>query len=647
MKARWCLLLCLGCSSSLPRPEFERFDARVTPGPEVYPDVPAVVLMDRGELLLTADVERRTPIGRLRRYLRIKVLREPGIALSRVEVPFDPGSSVFGFNAQVITPEGRVVPAALENLTETGHAPSGRRAKAIQLTDVTVGSVIEYTYDLYVDDLRFLPPWIFQGELPTVRSEFAVVVPPGYTVDLRYSRDGAFMDRPPERFEVPEGIRFSWSEAKLPALFPEEGRPDPALLAPRAHVIFLAAKIAGREFKGFSSWDEVGEWFLSRQPNWAELSSATVEEARRVAGDAPADERALKILEVLARDLPPEPGPTPPLWRARLVHPEVVLKEQRANPTSRGLLLVALLRAAGLPALPGLYANRDEDLLLPDLPTVYGLDGVAAVIPRANGALVLDPSELTISTDVPPPRLQGTRVITMSPEGSEVVLVGVSSPEASKSEIDCTLELDKRGDLFGTLRATLTGAEAGTLRAALREVPPEDYAQITSDFLRARGSGVPVDSVDIADLSALRRPLTLKGSVKVDQVVTGEGTEIYLPIGRILGAATGTIREVRRAPLKRGAPRQIEVKATLTLPEGWEAPTLPAPRTESWAGGQVQLNLRSETRRRIGFLRSAVERGGEVDKRAYAAFRHFLGQVKNAENEPFVIKRPATRQLEF
>ena len=82
-------------------------------------------------------------------------------------------------------------------------------------------------------------------------------------------------------------------------------------------------------------------------------------------------------------------------------------------------------------------------------------------------------------------------------------------------------------------------------------------------------------------------------------------------------------------------------------PEGWEAQTLPAPRTESWAGGQVQLNLRSETRRRIGFLRSAVERGGEVDKRTYATFRHFLGQVKSAENEPFVIKRPATRQLEF
>lgn len=647
MKARWTLLLCVGCASSLPRPEFERFDARVTPGPDDYPDVPAVVLMDRGELLLTADAERRTPIGRLRRYLRIKVLREPGIGLSRVEVPFDPGSNVFGFDAQVVTPEGRIVPASLENLTETGHAPSGRRAKAIQLTDVTVGSIIEYTYDLYVDDLRFLAPWVFQGELPTVRSEFAVVVPPGYTVDLRYSRDGAFQDRPPERFEVPEGIRFSWSEAKLPALFPEEGMPSPELLAPRAHVIFLGAKIAGREFKGFTSWDEVGDWFLSRQPNWAELSPATLEEAKRVAGDAPVDERALKILEVLARDLPPEPGPTPPLWRARLIHPDLVLKEQRANPTSRGLLLVALLRAAGVQALPGLYANRDEDLLLPDLPTVYALDGVAAVIPRASGALVLDPSDLTVSTAVPPPRLQGTRVITVSPDGSEVVLVGTSAPEASKTEIDCTLELDPRGDLFGTLRATLTGAEAGALRAALREVPPEGYAQVTSDFLRARGAGVPVDSVDLADLSALRRPLTLKGTVKVDQVVSGEGTELYVPLGRIIGAATGTVREVRRAPLKRGAPRTVEVKATLTLPETWEQQNLPPPRTVSWAQGQVQFSLRGETRRRIGFLRQAVERGSEVERKSYAAFRHFLGELRGAENESFGIKRPATRQLEF
>lgn len=604
------------------------------------------MLLDRGELLLTVDTTRLTPIGRLRRYRRIEVLRETGLGYARVEVPYDPETGIHGLIARAVLPDGTIVEADRDNITDTPY-PDGRRAKAVQVPGVVPGAVVEYTYDLYIDDLRFIAPWVFQSAVPTVRSEYAVIVPHGYTVDLRYSEKGDFVDRPPERFDIEQGTRFSWSVANLPALFAEEGMPSKSLLAPRAHVVFVEGKVKNRSFEGFGSWDQVGEWFLSRMPNYRELSPETVAEAKRVAGDASDEEKALKIMEVLARDLPDQPGVAPPLYRTPLVHPDAVLRSKRANPTTRGLTFVALLNAAGVNAVPALYAYRDEDVLLPDLPTVRALDGVAAVIPRERGPLILDPSQRTLSTDVPAPRLQGTRIVQLVGDVAEVIRVPTSEPADSRTVARYDLTLDKRGDLYGEVEARLTGAEAGALREQLHDAAPEDYAEIVSSFLSARGAGLAVESVNIADLTALRRPLVLEGTVLARGVVTGEDTEVELRLGRFLGSSLKELREVRRTPVTLSAPSEVEIRATLTMPEDWEHGALPEAATATWAGGEVELSVRTETRRRLGFVRRSVVRATQISPSSYSAFRRFFEQVRIAEDLRVIVLRPPPRQLEY
>ena len=640
------LLAGTGCGSSLPRPELERFDLKATPNPADYPVVPAVVLLDRGELLLTYDPVRRSPMGRLRRYQRLQILRESGLDRAAITVPFDPGSAVHGLVARATWPDGRAVEVDGERASEILGA-DGRKAKRLALPEVVPGTVIDFAYDLYVEDLRFLPPWAFQTDVPTVRSELAVIVPRGFEVDLRYSTQGAFIDRPPERFDVEGGTRFSWSEANLPALFPEEGMPAPQLISPRAHVLFVSAQVGGHSYTGFGSWDDVATWFQRRMPNWSQLRPETVAEAKRVAGDASLEEQALKLLEVIARDLPEEVGPTPPYWRARLVQPETVLQEKRANPTSRGLLLVALLRAAGLPAVPALYARRDRDLLPPDAPAIYGVEGIVAVVPRPGGPLILNPSELTVAGGVAPPSLQGTRIVALHDDGAEVMLVPASAPAASRTEITYALDLDRRGDLHGKLEARLTGAEAGLLRAKLLRAEPEDYATLVNDFLASRGGGLPAESVQIADLDALRRPLTLTGAVEVKGALRGEGEQVALSLGRLVGVARAARREVRRFTRVFEAPHQVEVRATLMLPEDWTHASVPPPSSEAWSGGLVELSARAETKRRLGISRRAESRLLEAPAKRWSELTRFVDGVSRAEDELILLSRPRSRELEY
>lgn len=640
-------LLCSpACASSLPPPEFERFDMSATPQASDYPDAPAVVLLDRGELALAVDARTGNPIARLRRLRRVKVLRETGLNQAEIEVPYDPGTAIRGLSARSISPEGEVVEADRDNISDSPY--SGEvRAKKLFVPAAQVGAVIETTYDQYIEDPRFLAPWVFKSRLPTARSELAVLVPQGFMVDLRFSDNGEFVNQPPDRFDTPQGTRYAWTRTQLPAIYDEPSMPAGELFAPRAHIIFLSANIGGREYLGFRAWDDVAAWFVSRVPNWAEVSDATQAEARRVAGDAPELEKAVKIMEVLARDLAEEPGPTPPLWRAPHFHPDTVLSKKSANPTSRGLLLVALLRAAGLDAVPGLFVYRDQDAILPDLPTVRALDGVCAVLPQAGGPVVLDPSQPLVDPRVPAPRLQGTRLVALMSDGIQVLRVPESAPEDSLTEIRFDLRLDPRGEVYGPLKATLTGAEAGELRQRLFQIQPEAYAETVSRFLRARGVAFDVESVSIADLRALRRPLTLSASINARDFLPAEGTDVPIALSKLIGAHRAAPPEVRRAPLLLGAPTKVELRATLTLPEEYEQEGLPEPLRIEWGGGVLELTARAETRRRLGFVRIQTRTQTDVPQDRYRAYRRFREEVEVAEDSTFIIKRPPPRTMEF
>ena len=324
-----------------------------------------------------------------------------------------------------------------------------------------------------------------------------------------------------------------------------------------------------------------------------------------------------------------------------------MLGEGAGNRTSRGLLLTALLRAAGLPAVPALVAHRTQDIIIPDSPTAVNLTGVVAVIPRERGDLILDPSQLTVHGDVPSPELQGTRMVVLRGDVADVRKVPTSSPESSKTEIRYTLEVDKRGECFGEVEMRMIGAEAGGLRALLLAAKPEEYATVVNTFLGARGAGVPVESVRIADLGALRRPLTIQGTVARTQVFEGEGTELFVRIGRFIGAPETPLREVRRSPLVLGVPRTVDVFARVTLPDDHETGSLAPPVSEAWSGGQTDLTMRSETRRRFGFQRTDKRTQLEVAATQYPEYRRFREGVRIAEDQVFSIKRPPPKTLEY
>jgi hypothetical protein len=640
--------LCAACASVRAGPSYERFESAVTPGPEAYPDVSGVILLDRGTVLFTADPVRRVPIARLRRYYRLKVLRPSGKDLGRIDLPYDHGSAIMDLRAHAIRPDGDVTELAEDAVLDKA-IEGGQRVKAFTLGELEPGTIVEVVYDVYFGDLRFIPPWLFRGSLPTVLSEYAVIVPAAVQLDFRFLDGGRPTDRPPERFEVDEGTRLFWRAIDQPALFKEPSMPAPELIAPQVHVVFGSADVAGTRTAGFRTWDEVKEWLdKERAPGWTILEEPMIAEARRIAGQGTLDEQALRILTVVARDLAWEPGPRVPLWRARTPAASTVLREKRGNASSRGLLLVALLRAAGIPCFPAFAAYRDQGFLFPDLPNLRNVDGIVAVLPRGNSAIVLDPSQLTTAADVPPPRLQGTRLIVLKDDGVELFEVPPSTASSSKTTLRFELKADKDGKISGSLEARLTGAEAGILRAALLPAEPERYAEITAGFIASRGAVLGLESATVGDLEALDKPLSVRGSIPATAVLEAPSADmVSLPVDRLIKTDVSELREIRRWPFVVPAARTVEITAVVGLPEDHEPESLPRGFSDVTGAAKAELNVRTEKGPRLVIKETNQLSTIEVRADDFGPFFKHEQALSRAEGSRITIKRPAPKTLHY
>ena len=635
----------VACSgNSLVGPSFERFIVKATPSPSDYPDVPGVVLLDRGTLFLTANTDKKKPVARLRRYRRLKVLRESGLKLARVEIPFEPGTVVSDVIAHAVQPDGDT--SSIGTIVKIKH-DSGVPAFAFIVPDVVPGTVIEYAYDHYFDDLRFLPPWLFASDLPTLRSEYATIVPRGFDITYRYLEGGDSAERPPERFDVDEGTRLFWARTNVPATFPERGMPYVELLAPQIRINFVRAVVGGQPFDGFGSWEDVREWFFDIAGDWTRLTEEQQAEARRIAGETSEEEKALKLLTIIARDLKWEAGKPLPVFLTFIPSANTTLQNKTGNVTSRGLVLTSLLRAAGLDAHIGLVTYRDKGRLFPDIPDARRIDAVVSVIPRRQGPLVLDPSQMTVDADVPSPRLQGARIAMLREDIVEMIDVPISAPADSRTDVTYSLSVDADGNASGTMQATLTGAEAGQLRDALLNAEPSAYPDIISQFLGERGAALALDSASIADLQALRRPLTLKGGVTPVRIMEGDGDVVTLTLARLVGTNTPKLREVRRHRLELGAPRHSEVKATIVFPDDHEPQEPPPAFRSDWTSGETSIEVRAETSRRIRVKRVDRHAVLAIEPTGYGAFARHDRTVRDAEEAQVLVNRPPPRRLEY
>jgi len=115
---------------------------------------------------LNIDEVSNDPMHYRSTYMRIKVLTEKGKELATVEVPYLKGPfKISDIKGRTIHPDGAVVPLTVKPedlmVSKTGERQIAKMV--FSLPDVTVGSILEYRYEIRYDDNLFSSPsWQLQ-----------------------------------------------------------------------------------------------------------------------------------------------------------------------------------------------------------------------------------------------------------------------------------------------------------------------------------------------------------------------------------------------------------------------------------------------------------------------------------------------------
>ncbi|HMK26090.1 MAG TPA: DUF3857 domain-containing protein [Chitinophagaceae bacterium] len=235
--------------------------------------------------------------------MRIHILKNSGYDKATVEIPIyregELEEELSDLKASTYNLEnGKVVETKLNTKTSLFKEKINKN-KVIQkftLPNVKEGSIIEYEYRLTSDFLFNIQSWTFQGDIPSLWSQYTVSIPQflhytlipqgnlSYYLNDRKDKDGSYMvvnkrevgyETKEERIQISCGISdFRWAMKDIPA-FKEE----PFTSSPGNYVAKLEFQLAGylaplTEEKILTTWPDMTKRLLKQEDFGIQLENA-------------------------------------------------------------------------------------------------------------------------------------------------------------------------------------------------------------------------------------------------------------------------------------------------------------------------------------------------------------------------------------
>ncbi|RTQ50651.1 DUF3857 domain-containing protein [Hymenobacter gummosus] len=510
-------------------------------------------------------------------------------------------SSLRGFTYNV-GPGGEITKDKLDSdavFSEELDANHTRRK--FTLPNVHEGSVVEYAYTITSDYWFNFQDWNFQHGIPVRWSEYRASIPEYFDYKLLWQgyEPLAVQERTTgsTQFSIrSEGgwagggfnttrvaastqtvtaqvTNYRWVTKNTPAL-----RPEPFMTTPRDFVTRIDFELAGLKWPNAAYQNVSGTWgkmqrdLLNDEEFGGQLRRGGFLKPQVTAAIAqyPNEAERAAAIHALVRDNVACTGLGRGLWSKDGVRK--AWEQHRGTAADVNLLLIALLREAGLKANPVILSTREHGRVDTNFPLLSRFNYVVAHVQLPDSQQVLvDATESQAPFGMLPAAcLSGQGRMIMSEDAG--AWVPLSSPHRYVHFRSAKLTLDERGNLAGTLRDEQGGYLGLHQRDELRQQGEKKYVE----GLLKQQSGWKVDKYAFQNTKELGKPLMLDMDLRVPGDAEQPLGTIYLNVMHALNEATNPfLQPERRFPVDFGSRREETSMVTVTLPAGYVVEELP------------------------------------------------------------------------
>ncbi len=568
--------------------------ARIAHAPSamLYPQAGALILDCDESVEITADNRK---ISRMH-YL-IKILNERGkqdFSESKIEYDstFEKIELVF---ARTIKPDGSIVDVGTRHIRDVSkylNFPlySNARVTIISFPEITEGAVIEYAVTLTENQLinkkDFVTSYPVQSKEPIVKARFTVQVPREKKIFMKtlneaFNTFGASL-QPAVRQES-DRMLYSWDFTSIPQIIPEPLMPPDVDVNP---TILMTT---------FHSWQEIYEWWEKLATPQMQADTAIRQTVRQLTSACKTPEAKARAIHAFCcrniRYVAVEYGQAGYEPHAAAD----IFRNKYGDCKDQAVLLVTMLRQAGLSAWPVLIPTKDCYNLDPAFPAVL-FDHCIAAVDIGGKTIFMDPTAETCSFGDMPVSDQDRRVLVYKEHEYFISQTPLFSSDHNNVKQDIVIRLSSDETMRAEKTITTSGSFDQAQRYWLLYTPPQMVEEILATKIQDVSIGGKLTSYSVRNLQNLSLPVVLQYQFSGPEYLLQAGPLRILP--QLFSVdLTATAKSQRVFAIDLGALESRVTTLAIRFPESYAVEYMPASVDEDspWLRFQVAYSQKGNT----------------------------------------------------
>jgi len=591
----------------------------------------AIILLDEGNSTYDDDFRLIT-----QRRIRVKILNKRGLDWANISIPFyskDDFESV------------QKIEAITYNFEEGNNSTFTQLDKKtiykvkkdayysmmkFAMPAIKEGSIIEYRYE--ISTKRFSEPddWEFQYDLPVVKSSYLLEVPPTaeFTYQIQKKQSLSIIVKP-----IPDQGKVYYEMNYIPAL-----RFEPYMDAARDYVQKVTFQLAGVVNRQGHKEDV--------NTTWRSLAIDLMTEkyfGSQLDKDLKADE-VMNLVKAETSDL----GKIKTIYEYLKKNIEwngydgkyandglkAVLDRKKGSAGELNLLMINLLKTAGIVTYPILVAERDFGKIDTLYPFVDRFNKVVALAYADGKQYILDATQENCPVGLTPYPLLNTRGFLVDKKIYNLIRIAPGN-KSYKNVITVNGKVDSKGSL--TAEAYVKSYDYA--RQIRLDAVKRDKRRFINDIFEKPYEGLSIDSFLVVSPESDSTPLVQ--IVQYKQQLNESGGFIFFNANLFTGLEKNPFSSsVRFTNVNFGFPYDVILEEKIKLPEGVK---VDLPKDKTLVSGDNNIKAVRQVSFENGELKVLirfVQTTTLVTANAYNEMKGFYKIMTDMLNEPIVLKLP-------
>jgi hypothetical protein len=595
-------------------------------------------------IILYRQVDRDDGLGhRELNYIRIKILTEEGRKFADVDIPFvKEEQKIRGIKARTIQPDGTTAESDGKIYEKTIVKAKGVKvlAKTFTLSDVRVGTIIDYFYTVELnEDYLYDSRWILSGDLFTKKAKFSLK--PSSQFALRWSWPNGLPEgtAPPAK----QGGEIRLETQNVPAFQIEDYMPPENALKFRVEFVYT---FGPPEMDQTKFWKQQGKSLYRAFDGFVDKKKAMEQAVAGIVSST--DSLEVKLQKIYARvlqihNLSFEKEKTEQEAKREkqkdLNNVEDVWKLGYGNAREINWLFIALARAGGIEADCVFVSPRSSYLFDPKALNAAQLNDDVVLVKLQGKEVYLDPGAKFAPFGILPWYETLVQGLDLDKEGGKWVQTFLPDSASAKTERNADLTLSEDGTLEGKLTVTFGGLEALEMRTEEREQDDTSRKTSLENLVKeAVPAAIQVELTNKPDWTSASPTMVAEYHLKVPGWVSGAGRRALFPVGLFSANEKHVFEHAERIyPVYFHNSYLRSDKVTVTLPLGWKVTTVPAPVNQD--AKAVAYTVKAEDNQGVLHLsRTLRNELVWLDKAKYGVLRNFFQLVRTGDEQQVVLQ---------